>query len=415
MRAPRAWLACLLLVPTLACEAGGQPAADSPADGGPARSAAPAATDETLRAEALALMDERERALADGDREAFLATVDPDELTFSATQARWFDNLARLPVGDVSFELGDEDALADDFDDGELRLPVDFTMRLRGFDSRPVTDKMVWTFVHSDDHVLLAGDRDEQVDLVNGWIPAPWDLAHIEVRRSGGILAVFDEDTSEHASYVMSDLADATAVVRRHFPDWPGRYVAYGTSDTTAIAEMSGMSVDQTAGVAFPVLARPDGPVAAYRFAVNPTVVGDVLARGLVFRHELAHVALGPTDDRSPVWLMEGVAEYVARSTVPVDERRRIAAHQLGTASARTLEPTRSFYRDDPTLSYNLAAVVCDYVATTRGEAALWDLVRTFRTARIFSWAQTEGVVRRELGLPTKELSAQALAWARAA
>ncbi|MBD3926677.1 hypothetical protein IEZ26_18810 [Nocardioides cavernae] len=414
MRASRARLACLLLLPTLACQAGGQPPDGSPAPDGPGRSAATAGTDGSLREQALALLDERERALADGDREAFLATVDPDELGFSATQARWFDNLARLPVGDVSFELGDEDALADDFDDGELRLPVEFTMRLRGFDSRPVTDKMVWTFVHEDD-VLLAGDRDEQVDVVNGWIPAPWDLAHIEVRRAGGILAVFDEDTSEHAGYVMSDLADATAVVKRHFPDWSGRYVAYGTSDTTAIAEMSGMSVDRTAGVAFPVLARPGGPVAAYRFAVNPTVVGDVLSRGLVFRHELAHVALGATDDRSPVWLMEGAAEYVARSTMPVGARRRIAAYQLGGTSARTLEPTRSFYTGDPTLSYNLAAVVCDYVATTRGEAALWDLVRTFRTARFFSWAQTEDVVRRELGLSTKELSAQALAWARAA
>ena len=415
MRASRAWLACLLLLPTLACRAGGQPPEDSPAPDRQERSAAPGAKDETLREEALALLDERERALADGDREAFLATVDPDELGFSATQARWFDNLAQLPMADVSFEVGEEDALADDFDDGELRLPVEFTMRLRGFDSRPVTDMMVWTFVHRDDDVLLVGDRDEEVDLVNGWIPAPWDLAHVEVRRSGGILAVFDEDTSEHATYVMSDLADATAVVRRHFPDWSGRYVAYGASDTTAIAEMSGMTVDQTAGVAFPVLARPDGPVAAYRFAVNPTVVGDVLARGLVFRHELAHVALGATDDRSPVWLMEGAAEYVARSTMPVDDRRRIAAYQLVGASARTLEPTRSFYTGDPTLSYNLAAVVCDYVATTRGEAALWDLVRSFRTARFFSWAQTEGVVRRELGLSTKELSAQALAWARAA
>ena len=72
-------------------------------------------------------------------------------------------------------------------------------------------------------------------------------------------------------------------------------------------------------------------------------------------------------------------------------------------------------YTGDPTLSYNLAALVCDYVATTRGEAALWDLVRTFRTARFFSWAQTEDVVRRELGLSTVELTAQALAWARAA
>ena len=414
MRAVRAWLACLLLLPTLACQAVDQPVDDTAAPEGAERSAASAGRDGSLRAQALELLETRERALTDGDREAFLATVDPDELTFSATQARWFDNLARLPVADVSFRLGDEVALTDDFEDGELELPVDFTMRLSGFDSRPVTDKMVWTFVHRGGDVLLAADRDEQVDVVNGWMPAPWDLAHIEVRRAGGILAVFDEDTSAHATYVMSDLADATAVVRRHFPDWSGRYVAYGTSDTTSIAEMSGMGVDQTAGVAFPVLARPGGPVAAYRFAVNPTVVGDVLSRGLVFRHELVHVALGAADDRSPVWLMEGAAEYVARSTLPVDERRRIATYQLGATTGRALEPTRRFYAGDPALSYNLAALACDYLATTRGEAALWDLVRTFRTARVFSAAQTEDVVRRELGLSTKELTTQALAWARA-
>ena len=104
MRASRAWLACLLLLPTLACRAGGQPPEDSPAADRQERSAAPGAKDETLREEALALLDERERALADGDREAFLATVDPDELGFSATQARWFDNLAQLPMADVSMQ-----------------------------------------------------------------------------------------------------------------------------------------------------------------------------------------------------------------------------------------------------------------------------------------------------------------------
>ena len=69
----------------------------------------------------------------------------------------------------------------------------------------------------------------------------------------------------------MSDLADATAVVQRHFPDWSGRYVAYGTSDTTAIAEMSGdeRRADRP-GWRSPCWLAPVGPVAAYRFAVNP-------------------------------------------------------------------------------------------------------------------------------------------------
>ncbi|MCW2736777.1 hypothetical protein [Nocardioides sp.] len=411
MRASRALFACLLLLPVLACQAEDAAPAPKPAE----RSTAAPGMDESLREVALALVETRERALRDGDREAFLATVDPDELGFSATQARWFDNLALLPVGDVSYELGDEAVMSQVAGDGDLQLPVDFTMRLRGFDKRPVTQRMVWTFVRSGEDALLANDRNIQIDAKTGWTPAPWDLAHIDVRRSDGILAIFDDETIDHADYVMSDLADATELVGDHLPDWSRRFVAYGTSDVTAIDKMSPMTVDDTAGVAFPVLSREGGPVAAYRFVLNPTVVRDVVSRGLVFRHELVHVALGTTDDRSPVWLVEGAAEYVARTTFAVDDRRRIAAQRLGATPAIALEPSSRFYTRDPDVNYNLAALVCDYVATTRGEDVLWDLVRAFRTTRFSTWAEAEDVVRRELGLSTRELSAQALAWARSA
>lgn len=404
MRVSRALLAGLLLVAGAGCDQ--QDPAPPPA--APSRSTAPGA-DGSLREAALELVEARERALVAGDREAFLATVDPDELGFSATQARWFDNMAQLPLADVSYELGDEDAVSGEAGDGDLRLPVDFTMRLRGFDRRPVTRSMVWTFVRDGDRALLADDSDEQLDASTGWVPAPWDLVHIDVRRSGGILAVFDEDTAQHADYVMSDLAAATEVVGAHLPQWSRRFVAYGTSDVTALDEMSAMTVDDTAGVAFAVPARPGGPVAAYRFLVNPSVVGDVLSRSLVFRHELVHVALATSDDRAPVWLAEGAAEYVARSTLTPDERRRIAVQELGTRGSRTLEPGPGFYTRDPHLNYALASLVCDYVAATRGEAALWDLIRaTDRSA-----ARSDVVVRRRLGLSTDELSAQALAWAR--
>lgn len=411
MRASRALLVCLLLVPAVGCQAQDDVAPQEPTQ----RSGPPAGMDESLRDAALALVETREKALREVDREVFLATVDPDELGFSATQARWFDNLALLPVGVVSFELGDDAVVEQVTGDGDLQLPVDFTMRLRGFDRRPVTQRMVWTFVRNGNDVLLANDRNLQMDAKTGWTPAPWDLAHIDVRRSGGILAIFDEDTSQHADYVMADLAAASEVVGGHLPAWSRRFVAYGTSDITALDKMSAMTVEDTAGVAFPVLARAGGPVAAYRFLVNPNVVGDVLSRGRVFRHELVHVALGISVDRAPVWLVEGTAEYVARSTVAVDARRRIAAGQLGSAPAMPLEPSQRFYTRDPALNYNLAALVCDYLATTRGEGVLWDLVRTFRAARSSTWAESEDVVRLELGLSTTELAAEALAWARAA
>lgn len=415
MRASRARLASLLLLPLVGCQGGTGTSEDPAPVTLPHRSAPAAGADESLRDAALALVDEREQALRAGDRDAFLATVDPDELGFSATQARWFDNLALLPVADVSFELGDDAVLENVSGEGDLQLPIDFTMRLEGFDRRPVTRSTVWTFVHSGDQVLLADDRNDQVDARTGWLPAPWDTAHIEVRRSGGILGIFDEDTADHADYVMSDLAAATAAVRAHLPEWQGSYVVYGTSDVSAMSRMSAMTVDDTAGVAFPVLSRPGGPVAAYRIIVNPSVVQDVLSRSLVFRHELVHVALGTSDDRSPVWLAEGVAEYVARSTYPIDQRRLIAAQQLVGVTPHELDSGSLFYQRDPGRNYALAALVCDYLATTRGEKTLWDLVRAFETARVPTSSGPEGVTRRELGMSTRDLTGLALAWARAA
>lgn len=412
MRASRAWLACLLLLPVLGCEAD---ARKDPSPALPERSA-PAGTDESLRDGALALVEQREQALQAGDRDAFLATIDAGAADFAETQARWFDNLADLPVTDVSYELGDEGVMTRISGAGDLQLPVDFTMRLDGFDRKPVTQHMVWTFVGDRDEVLLANDRNLQIDAMNGWTPAPWDVTDIDVRRRDGVLAVFDAWTVEDADEVMSDLTAAAGVVRDHVPSWSGRFVAYDITDVDAIDSMSAMLVEETAGVAFGIPTGRGGGVASYRFAVNPIHVGDPWSRSLVFRHELTHVALGTRDDRSPTWLVEGVAEHVAESVLSGQERRWLAEQALGTGDVdATLEPSRKFYTRDPDRSYALAAVVCDYLAATRGEQVLWDLVDTFRTARFAVWTETDDIVRRELGTSTRDLARDALAWSRAA
>ena len=299
--------------------------------------------------------------------------------------------------------------------DGDLQLPVDFTMRLRGFDRRPVTRRMVWTFVRVDGEVRLTEDRNNQIEAATGWTPAPWDVTHIVVRREGGILGIFDEGTEEHADYVMRDLADAAAAVGAHLPEWSRTFVVYGNTDVSALDAMSLMDVNDTAGVAFPVLSREGGPVAAYRFLLNPDVVQDVVSRSLVFRHELVHVALGTTDDWAPTWLVEGAAEYVARSPYPELRRRVFASQELAGVQAPRLETSRKFYQRDPARNYALAALVCDYLASTRGEATLWDLLRAFQAARPTSAVEADDVLLRELGISNPELSAQALAWARSA
>ncbi|MBS2937271.1 hypothetical protein KDN32_05910 [Nocardioides sp. J2M5] len=414
MRASRAWLASLLLLPLAGCQddGGGR-------DGEavlPERTA-PAGMNESLRDAALALVEAREQALVDGDREAFLATIDPAADAFARSQARWWDNVAQLPASDFALDLGDEDVMTRVAGAGDLQLPVDFTMRLDGYDEGAVTQPLVYTFVGDADEVHLTSDRNLQSDAFTGWVPAPWDVTAITVEESDGVLAVFDDGTRADADRVHADIVAARDAIRPLLPPWSGRVVAYDISDVDAIDEMSAMTVDDTGGVAFPVTRRPGSRRSvAYRFAVNPVHTAGGAWRGILFRHELVHVALGDADDRSPTWLTEGAAEHVAYAAA-YDEvtRRRILAGALAGVTPRSLATGRDFYQRDPRVNYDLAHLACAYLASTGGEDALWDLVRSFRRREALLPGDVEDLVRAEVGMSTEQLVSEALAWARSA
>jgi hypothetical protein len=378
-----------------------------------------------LRAAALRLVADREEALVAGDREAFLATVDDDALQFSATQARWFDNLSDMPVGDLRLEPAGrgagEPAAEATAEDGELRLPVDFTMRLEGYEEHSVTQRLVYTFREVDGEVRLVNDRDAARDRRTGWLPDPWDVGDVEVRESGSILAFFDEETAPYADSVMQDLQASQETVLAAVPGWSGRLVAYDISDLTGLEERTPMKVWETGGVAYPVPVRPGSHrVAAYRFVVNPEVAHNSLRREFLLRHELAHVALATRDDASPRWLVEGAAEHVSRTQYPAAEQRRmagyVAAYLDGTVP--DLADGADFYAW-PDVSYGLAAAACTYLAATRGEQSLWDLMDAFTAegerlglAGPVTAGQADAVLVRQVGVDSRELARRALAWA---
>jgi hypothetical protein len=417
VRASRAWLACLLLLPTAACQGVTPPAADPAHPGLPARSGPPAGMDDSLRDAALELVETREQALVEGDREAFLATIDPSAEEFARTQARWWDNIAQLPATDLALDLGDEDVMTRVAGDGDLQLPVDFTMRLEGYDERAVTQPLIYTFVGDEDAVLLTSDRNIQSDAFTGWVPAPWDVTAITVEESDGVLTVFDDETKQDADELHADIVAARDAIDPSLPEWSGRVVAYDISDVDAIDEMSALTIEDTGGVAFPVLKRPGSrKVAAYRFAVNPAATEDDEQREILFRHELVHVALSDRDDRSPTWLVEGAAEHVAVAAA-YDEatRRRGLADVFAGGAPRDLADGRDFYQRQPRLNYALAHLACDYLASTRGDEVLWNLMASFRRERAVLPGDVDALVRAELGLSTRELVAEALTWARSA
>jgi hypothetical protein len=380
---------------------------------------------EQLRDAAVELVEQREAALRGGDRDAFLATVDDDALQFVATQARWFDNLSAMPVGRVRLDPVEErpasaEAAGVGTDAEELRLAVDFTMQLVGFEPHSVTQRLLYTFRQVGDEVRLVNDRDAARDRRAGWLPDPWDVGDVVVRESGSILAFFDEDTAPYADSVMTDLRASQETVLAAVPGWSGQLVAYDISDLTGLEERSPMRVWETGGVAYPVPVRPGSTkVAAYRFIVNPEVAHNSLRREFLLRHEVAHIALAGRDDASPRWLVEGAAEYVSRTQYDARRQRLMAAYGVAhlASSVPVLANGAEFYAD-PDVHYAMAAAACTYLAATRGSGALWDLMDAFTAegARLgqsgLSAAQVDAVLLQQVGLDNRGLARAAVAWA---
>ena len=115
----------------------------------------------------------------------------------------------------------------------------------------------------------------------------------------------------------MAAVSDGIAQVAPRIPmRWNQRVVVYALASTAFLDRLAGVpggdprAVD---GVTFPVMADPaSSEIASTRFVLNPRLLDvDAEARDRLIRHELVHVALGSRDDAIPVWLSEGLAEFL--------------------------------------------------------------------------------------------------------
>ena len=372
-----------------------------------------------LRDLALDLVDDREAALREGDKDAFMVTVDPKALQFVATQERWWDNLAQLPLADVDLEPVEDESLVPEVAGADLVIPVDFTMRLDGYESGAVTRRQVYSFRQDGDGVVLLGDRDRAEDVESGWIGEPWETSRIVVRKTPDLLVVFDEDTEPWADSVMGDLEKSRRIVKGVVPGWSGKVVAYDVTDTTRIEDGSAMQVWETGGIAFPVYAEEGSDeVAAHRFVVNPEAAHNSTTREFLLPHEIAHIAIAERDDSSPRWLVEGTAEYVARAGYSPDQQRRLAGGALYVLASDPYLANGSDFYSNPAANYELAGAVCTYLAQVRGRGVLWSLIDAYsaeserRDGRPIPADVVDDILRGEIGMDGYTLTERALTWA---
>lgn len=330
----------------------------------------------------------RARAVLADDEDRFAATV---ARPLRSVQRTIFANLQDLPVQSLRYAVVADSVQPTD-DGRSFWVEVATSLRLEGYDAAPVTTYDRWQFTLGEHgrRLALSSTNDPQWESSRGAGVQPWEVGRVSVRERYDVLGVFDATTVDDADAVLDSVGEGQYDVSTELPE--PRYedpsaealgtVVYVLSDPAVVDALSGRTVgdpERADGltIAIPVdTAAPGGPAASYRVALNPDVLDeDRQALDRLVRHELTHVQLGDRGRGGPLWITEGVAEYVSvQRLAPAERRLPASALEVG-ASATGLPTAEDFAGADAEAWYAVSWWVCEYVARTFGEELLWVLL----------------------------------------
>ncbi|GAB4003121.1 hypothetical protein [Nocardioides ultimimeridianus] len=263
------------------------------------------------------------------------------------------------------------------------------TTELQGYDDKPIASYDHWLFRSTSDgqRYLLVSTTDAGWENSHDTATQPWEVEHVYVDEYGSVLGIFDSRTAAQADRLMRTFSEGKDDVSLTIPEYEQPSTGWGTvvyvlSDQTIINGLSGETVgdpDRADGLTMALPADVDDPAkgtASYRISINPRVVsqpGTVLGR--LVRHEMTHATLGAHGRGAPLWLTEGIAEWVSVRPMARSQRRLPASAMTVGMNARTLPTSADFGGADAGGWYAVSWWVCEYIANTYGARTLWTLL----------------------------------------
>lgn len=357
------------------------------------------------------LLAGRAKAVMLHDQPAFMETVDPRPSPFRKRQRRLFANLQELPLAAYDLEVRGISQLSD----GRAQAEVTVIMQLDGYDAVPVRTPALFTFERVDDEWELVSDHDATFDSEHNVDLQPWERTRIEAEHDGGVLGIFDTKSIDDAYQVMRAVQRGLADIAPRIPlEWSRHVVVYALSDVAQMAsldELPGGDPERLEGVAFSVPAGTGDPtLASVRFMLHPRMLDrDEPRRDRLIRHELTHVAIAERDDRVPIWLAEGIAEWVSVRDVPRDERVIAReAVEMAQGGLTGLPGDADFNAEHTSAKYGIAWWACEVVADRYGPDRLWALLAEMGEGDGTSEGEQDEVLQRVVGMTGAELAALA-------
>ncbi|SDC48951.1 hypothetical protein [Actinokineospora iranica] len=427
----RTWLSAVVAVLTLtglalvslpdpASAPGGQSGQGQPMGAVPPPSQPVGAAD-AERADAIVkLLDRRASAMVRRDEAAFLATLDPQaDPAFLQAQLDLFANLATVPLDAWSYTVRADDTIdlttlpapAADPTAAELWAPaVDLSYALRGVDQVPTTRAMGYLFVRRAGGWFLRSDTALN-DLGRRSWRGPWDFGPCEVTSTANGIVLAHPGSKPMVDRLVRELDSSVRAVTEVWGQaWPQRVALILPDSPTEMRSLVGPDFPVEAVVAVAIADRVDtakGTATGQRVVLSPagSRALSVSSLRVVLRHEITHVAARvATVDGSPMWLLEGFADYVGYrdSGIGLVQGAPDLARKVRESGPPTALPEdREFRARDRSLdlAYQQAWSLSRFIADRLGEPRLVALYRDLAGAGPLSAADTDDLLRRAIGM----------------
>lgn len=344
-----------------------------------------------------ALLEERAAAVGARDAAAFLQTVDPEAGAFRQAQSAWFERQGELPIAGYSLRLRLDrlGELTRERDRARYGVPVvvasvEERFAIEGFDERPASNDLFYTFVLRDGRWAIASDADLD-DLGLFTTRQPWDFGPIDVRSSDHFLMVVHPDKAAEAPDLLRQAEEALADVDRVWRrPWSKRVPIFVPSTKRELEKMLAATFDVTNFVAFAVASvEREGGFAftGNRIVLNPDnfLRRTPSSRHQILAHELFHVATrGAGGPFVANFVEEGFAELAGPAggggTAFLDGRIRAGRFD------RKLPQDLDFTSGDGSeifLAYQKALSAFSYLRQRYGIEAVNRFYETFGAARV--------------------------------
>ncbi|MGW8376550.1 hypothetical protein [Streptomyces sp. ODS28] len=356
------------------------------------------------------LLDRQARAVRDKDERAYLASVSPGpgERGYRDAQRDVFRNLERLPLAEWSYRASGVQVPRD----GGFTAQVRLSYRLRGHDRAPVTTTERLAFDKRGGRWYLTGE-------LPGSAPQLWEQGRIRlVRGERSLVLGVGRDEDELRSLAREADRAVTAVAKEWPHHWPHRVVLEVPGSLRRMAELLDAPASSYQGIAAVTTGEAGASerAPADRIVVNPEAYGLLgeSGRQVVMTHETVHVATRTaTSDATPLWLSEGLADWVAYrggDSSPRQVAPELARAVRASGPPRTLPSDRDFRfgGDQQTMgrAYEGSWLACRMIADLWGTGRLAALYRKVGEGERHDPARLDRVLREELGVSTRKLTA---------